>query len=145
MKANRPVHFLLVEDEDAHAELLVRGMERERIHNLVTRVRDGEAALEALRDAAAKGSAALPDVVLLDIHLPKVDGLEVLRVIRESEELSHLPVVMLTASNSAQDRERALELNVSSYLQKPLEFDCFRQMVRDLSLYWTVWNRPPAD
>src|SRR5690606_31762487 len=96
-----------------------------------------------LRRQGAHAEAERPDVVLLDLKLPKVDGLEVLAAIRADEELRDLPVVVLTTSDAEADRERAYEHHVNSYLVKPVDFEKFRQMVNDLSLYWGVWNVLP--
>jgi len=100
-------------------------------------LKDGEAALQYLR-----GTTTLPVIVLLDLRLPKVDGLEVLRAIKTDERLSHLPVVILTTSESEKDIATAYSEHVNSYLVKPVDFDLFTALMRDLGVYWLEYNRP---
>ncbi|WP_152051966.1 response regulator [Tautonia marina] len=140
---SRMVKFLLVEDDEDHAELVKRNLRRARVANSVTHVPDGVEALAFLRREGNYPDAERPDVVLLDLKLPKLDGLEVLTAIRADDELRDLPVVILTTSDAEADRERAYEHHVNSYLVKPVDFEKFRQMVNDLSLYWGVWNVLP--
>lgn len=137
------VNFLLVEDDDDHAELVKRNLRRARVANSVTHVMDGVEALDFLHRRGAYPNAERPDVVLLDLKLPKADGLEVLAEIRANKDLADLPVVILTTSDAEADRERAYQHHVNSYLVKPVDFEKFRQMVNDLSLYWGVWNVLP--
>lgn len=141
------IRFLLVEDDDAHAELVERALRGNRVGNVLDRARDGEEALRRLRREPPHEDAPLPDVVLLDLKLPKVGGHEVLAAIKSDPALRHLPVVVLTTSAAERDRAAAHEAHVNSYLVKPVDFERFRQMVSDLSLYWGVWhvpaNRPP--
>jgi CheY-like chemotaxis protein len=137
------VKFLLVEDDEDHANLVKRNLSRARVANSVTHVPDGAEALAFLRRQGDYAGAERPDVVLLDLKLPKIDGLEVLEAIRADEELRDLPVVVLTTSDAEADRERAYQHHVNSYLVKPVDFEKFRQMVNDLSLYWGVWNVLP--
>ena len=138
------IHFLLVEDDDDHAFLVERNLERERVGNVLDRVRDGAEALAYLRREAPFEDSPRPDVILLDLRLPKLDGHEVLEIIKRDPELTTIPVVVMTTSDAERDRSRAYEQNVNSYLVKPVDFEKFRQMVRDLSLYWGVWNRPAS-
>ena len=141
----RLVHFLLVEDDDAHAKLISRTLEQNRISNRLDRVVDGEAALEFLEQRGAFADARRPDIVLLDLKLPKLDGHEVLGRIKGNPRLASLPVVVLTTSDAEADRLRAYELHANSYLVKPVDFERLRQMVADLSLYWGLWNRPAPE
>lgn len=134
--------FLLVEDDDDHAHLTLRSFKRSALANHVDRVADGVEALEYLRREGAYADKKLPDVVLLDLKLPRKGGLEVLEEIRGDDALKHLLVVILTTSPTEADREVAYRLGVNSYLVKPVDFDKFAAMVKDLSLYWGVWNRP---
>lgn len=143
---NRLISFLLVEDDQDHANLVIRNLNRARVGNKVQHVADGAAAMTYLRRQPPFEGAERPDVVLLDLKLPKMDGLEVLAAIRAEPELADLPVVVLTTSDAEADRERAYHHHVNSYLVKPLDFEKFRQMVTDLSLYWGIWNvLPPRD
>jgi CheY-like chemotaxis protein len=138
---DRLVHFLLIEDDDGHAELVQRSLHKERVQNTLDRVKDGAAAISYLRNEPPYEDAHRPDVVLLDLKLPKVDGHEVLRIIKADPAMQSIPVVVLTTSDAEADREQAYALNANSYLVKPIDFDQFRRIVKDLSLYWGVWNR----
>lgn len=135
------IRFLLVEDDDRHAKLTMRCLERHRISNEVNRVSDGEAALQFLRREEPYADVWVPDVILLDLKLPKLDGLQVLEAIKADEKFALIPVVMMTTSDAESDRLRAYELKVNSYLVKPVDFEKFQAMVSDLSFYWGVWNR----
>lgn len=146
MKENgRLIRFLLIEDDENHAELVRRNLDRDRIQNTLDRVGDGEEALAFLRKEPPYEDAERPDVILLDLKLPKRNGLEVLKDIKADESLHSIPVVVVTTSEAENDRQRAYELQANSYVMKPIDFEQFRRMVRDLSLYWGVWNQPPAD
>ena len=139
----RPVNFLLVEDDDSHAELIKMALEENRVSNNLIRVSDG---VEAMRFLSAKDEFAgrkLPDVILLDLKLPRMDGLEVLAAIKGDDDLKVLPVVILPTSAAEIDRARAYAHHANSYVVKPLDFNVFHQMVKDLQLYWSAWNEPP--
>jgi two-component system response regulator len=137
--------ILLVEDNDDDAELTTRAFGNARIKNALIRVRDGVEALEYLDGKGAYAGRdidELPAVVLLDLNLPRVDGLTVLKSIRAHERLKHLPVVILTSSNEDKDRLAAYEHFANSYVQKPVDYEQFVAASRDLGLYWLVLNRP---
>jgi CheY-like chemotaxis protein len=140
----RLVHFLLVEDDDDHAELIQMTFAESRIGNTFDRVSDGEEALAYLRREGAYADKPQPDVVLLDLKLPKVDGHEVLAQIKSDESLRRISVVVLTTSQSEADRAKAYYNHANSYLTKPVDFGGFQQMIKDLKLYWGVWNQPAA-
>ncbi len=138
--------ILLVEDNPSHAELVVRSFEEYHIVNDLYHVPDGEAALNYLyqrEEFADPETSPRPDVILLDLRLPKIDGLEVLETVKSSDELKAIPVVVLTTSNAERDVARAYDHHVNSYLVKPLEFPEFAEMMRDLGLYWLCWNLNP--
>jgi two-component system response regulator len=143
MTLQQPI--LLVEDSDDDAELTVRAFKAARISNAIVRARDG---VEALDYLFARGAHAdrrpedLPSVVLLDLNLPRVGGLEVLSTIRSTELTRHLPVVILTSSDEERDRLAAYEQWANSYVRKPVDYDQFELAARDLGLYWLVLNRP---
>ena len=141
---NQPTHFLLVEDEPAHAELVRIAMDENAVANTMDHVEDGEEAVRYLNGEGQYEGRRRPDVVLLDIRLPKMDGHEVLEYMKTRDHLSTIPVVMLTTSDADSDRIRAYEHNANSYVTKPVDFEQFRKMVRDLQLYWAVWNHPPV-
>ena len=137
--------ILLVEDNDDDADLTAMAFREANISNPIVRVRDGVEALALLHGAAAEASAPLPVVVLLDLKLPKVGGIEVLKSIRASEATKHLPVVVLTSSDEDRDRFEAYAHFANSYVRKPVDYDAFVEASRELGLYWTVTNIPPPD
>jgi len=134
--------ILLVEDNDDDAELTEMAFRDANISNPIVRVRDGVEALALLHGAGAEVSAPLPVVVLLDLKLPKVGGIEVLKSIRASEATKHLPVVVLTSSDEDRDRIEAYAHFANSYVRKPVDYDAFVVASRELGLYWTVTNVP---
>ncbi len=141
-----PVTVLLVEDNEAHAELVMRSFEEHRIANKVYHVSDGEKALDYLfrrGDYADPEKSPLPHVILLDLRLPKVDGLEVLKEIKTSKELDKIPTVIFTTSNAEIDVARAYEYRANSYLVKPVDHEKFQQLLNDLGFYWLAWNYYP--
>ncbi|HVP10613.1 MAG TPA: response regulator [Phycisphaerae bacterium] len=138
----KSVHFLLVEDDDDHAELIATGLLAENgIPKTVHRVRDGEAALAYLRRGAGNADHPRPNVVLLDLKLPRMGGHEVLAAIKSDASLRNIPVLVLTTSQTGEDKTRAYACHVNSYLAKPLDYGEFRQMIRDLCRYWCMWNQ----
>jgi CheY-like chemotaxis protein len=142
----RSVNILLVEDNQAHARLVTRGIAAQRIRNRISHVADGAAALDYLRHRPPYEDACehpIPDLILLDLQLPKVNGLEVLRQVKTDDELKKIPVVVLTTSSASDDIDQAYALQANSYLVKPLDFASFAQLMRDLGFYWLNWNRPP--
>lgn len=137
------MHFLLVEDDDSHAKITLRSLQMNRVANTVDRVADGVEALRYLKQEGQYAGRPRPDVILLDLKLPKLDGHEVLHEIKQHEELCCIPVVVLTTSDAEADRSKAYQQHANSYLVKPVDFDKFRQMVNELCLYWGIWNAPP--
>ena len=140
------VELLLVEDNEKDVELTVRALRRENLCNHIQVARDGEEALDFLfcRGSFAGRKNGHPRLILLDLKLPKLDGLEVLRVIKSDPHTASIPVVMLTSSTQEQDLVRSYQLGVNSYLRKPVDFDEFHVMVKQLGLYWLVVNRQPV-
>lgn len=137
----RPI--LLVEDNQDDEVLTLRAFKKSNIRNPVVVARDGAEALDYLfgRNAyAGRDMSIQPQVVLLDVHLPKLDGLEVLRHIREDERTRLLPVVMLTSSNEERDMSGSYQLGVNSYVRKPVDVTSFFEAVRQLGMYWLVLN-----
>ncbi len=131
--------ILLVEDDPDHELLTIRALQKSNIANEVRVARDGEEALELLFGA----NAIRPQVILLDLKLPKIDGLEVLRRIRESEQTRMLPVVVLTSSDEERDMVRSYQIGVNSYIRKPVNFNDFAEATRQLGMYWLVLNECP--
>ena len=141
-----PLTILLVEDNLPHAELVKRCLEAHEIANKIYHVSDGEAALAYLFRQGVYADPATsprPHVVLLDLHLPKVSGLDVLRAIKTSHDLRTLPVVILTTSTAERDVVSAYAQHANSYLVKPVDFAAFTQLMHDLGLYWLLWNYHP--
>ncbi len=140
------IEVLLVEDNPNDAELATRALKKHNLANRLLHVRDGEEALEYLFGNgryASHNPAIFPRVVLLDLRLPKVDGLEVLRRMRNDERTKAMPVVVLTSSPEDSDRIKSYNLGVNSYVVKPVEFESFSKAVTELGLYWLLLNKPP--
>ncbi len=145
MRDLRPI--LLVEDNPKDAELTMAALARCQLLNDVTHVRDGVEALEYLRcqgryEGAMHGG---PVVVLLDLKLPKLNGLEVLKEIRTDRALSSTPVVMLTSSREEQDLIRSYELGVNAFVVKPVDFKEFPEAIQGLGMFWGITNQPPPN
>lgn len=137
--------ILLVEDDPRDLELTLVALERSQLANEVIVVRDGAAALDYLhreRDYADRPEGN-PAVILLDLKLPKVNGLEVLKTVRSTDGLRSVPVVMLTSSHEESDVLRSYELGVNAYVVKPVEFKQFVTAIADLGVFWAVLNEPP--
>ena len=132
--------ILLVEDNPDDEKLTLRALQKNKISNEVVVARDGVEALDYLLGSEAHD---MPQVVLLDLKLPKVDGLEVLRRLRAHERTKLLPVVILTSSNEEQDRIAGYGLGANSYVRKPVDFNQFMEAARQLGLYWLVLNETP--
>jgi two-component system, response regulator len=140
---DRAVEILLVEDSDEDAELTMRTLAKQKLVNQLHRVADGAAALDFLfhRGAyASRAGAPPPRVILLDLKMPKVNGLEVLRALKKEESTKVIPVVVLTSSKEDRDLKEAYELGVNSYIVKPVEFDKFVKAIETLGLYWVILN-----
>ena len=131
--------ILLVEDDPDHELLTIRALKKSNIANEIKVARDGAEALELLFGA----DPIRPQVILLDLKLPKVEGLEVLRRVRETQETRMLPVVVLTSSDEERDVVRSYQLGVNSYIRKPVNFNDFAEATRQLGMYWLVLNECP--
>ncbi len=140
------IEILLVEDNEGDIELTLHALRSEHLSNRIQVVRDGEEALDFLLRRgpyADRPRGREPRLVLLDLKLPKVDGLQVLQTIKENGATKMIPVVVLTSSREEQDLVKSYHLGVNSYIQKPVDFDQFRQMVKQLGMYWLVVNQTP--
>lgn len=140
--------ILLVEDNPDDEELTLRALARNKIGNKVVVVRDGQEALEWLDGTGAhadRDANDVPALILLDLKLPKVDGLEVLRHVRHTPRTAIVPVVILTSSKEDRDRAEGYYGGANSYVQKPVDFTSFVDAVRQLGLYWLVLNEPPPN
>lgn len=139
-----PMLVMLVEDNADHAELVIRTMESHRIPTRILHLSDGEAALNYLLRRNEYGdpeTSPRPHVILLDLRLPRVDGLEVLRAIKAEGGLRNIPVVILTTSEAEKDLAKAYDNYVNSYLVKPVGFEDFSALMNDLGMYWLGWNK----
>ncbi len=138
--------ILLVEDNPSDIGLTKRAFEKNRIQNTLVVAEDGQEALDYLFGAGAyagRDTSEMPAVVLMDLKLPRVDGLEALRRIRAHDLTKRLPVVILTSSREDQDVAMSYDLGANSYIRKPVDFQQFAEAVRTLDLYWVVLNEPP--
>ena len=142
----KPVDILLVEDNAADAEMTLRALRKRNLSNHVHWVKDGPEALDYLffRGPYERRGVGNPKIVLLDLKMPKMDGIEVLRTIRQDERTRLVPVVMLTSSAEENDIVRSYQLGVNSYIVKPVEFDRFVEEVSKLGVYWAIMNRAPS-
>lgn len=131
--------ILLVEDNDDHAELITRALEDHGINGEIIRARDGEAALDVLFSEGAEERR--PHVIFLDLRLPRVDGLEVLRRIKNEPRLKSVPVVVLTTSSADRDLASAYDSHVNAYVVKPVDYESLEKMIQDTSTFWLAWNR----
>jgi len=141
-----PILVMLVEDNVDHAELVIRTLEEHRIANRVRHFLDGQSALDYLfhrGEFSDPGNNPRPHVVLLDLRLPRVDGIDVLKAIKEADELKSIPVVVLTTSEAEKDVARAYYNHANSYLVKPVGFEEFKKLMDDLGFYWLGWNTNP--
>jgi len=140
------VEILLVEDNPNDRELMMRALKTHNLANKVVLAKDGVEALDfifATGSFATRNASEMPKVILLDLKLPKVDGLEVLRRIRSDDRTKIIPIVVLTSSREERDLVESYKLGVNSYVVKPVEFKDFVKAVSDLGLYWAVLNKTP--
>ena len=140
------IEVLLVEDNETDAELTIRALKKKNLANNLVWVKDGEEALEfifATGRYSDRKMQDLPKLVLLDLRMPKVDGMEVLRRIKADERTSKIPIVVLTSSKEDEDIVESYNLGVNSYVSKPVEFDEFTEAVSTLGLYWMLLNKSP--
>jgi len=146
MNNNTEVEVLLVEDNARDAEMALRTLRKRNLANSIVHVKDGQEALDWLFGAGAYAGRDLgkpPKFVLLDLKLPKVDGLEVLRAIRQDERTQLIPVVVMTSSNEERDMIESYKLGVNSYVVKPMDFEGFSTAVAELGHYWLLVNQKP--
>lgn len=140
---SEPFPILLVEDNPADVELTLRAFRRRKLTNPITVARDGEQVLDYVyRRGAFAGGVPVPGLILLDLRLPNVDGLEVLRELKSHPVYRNIPVVVLTTSGQDGDIKRSYELGAASYIVKPLEFEKFQEVIERIDLYWILTNVP---
>jgi two-component system response regulator len=146
MTANRDIDVLLVENDASDAELAIHTLRKNNLANSVQVVEDGEEALDFLFCRSRYADRSIldrPRVILLDLKLPKVEGLEVLRALKNERATRAIPVVILTSSREQKDLIEGYRLGASAYVQKPVDFDQFRQTIREIGLFWIMLNQPP--
>lgn len=146
MQEPEPVEILLVEDNPNDVELTLHALRTSRLANDIKVVRDGEEALNFIMcrgPYSARDITRGPRVILLDLKLPKVDGIEVLRQTKADPRTKMIPIVILTSSTQDKDIVESYQLGVNSYMQKPIDFQQFTESVHQLGLYWLVYNQPP--
>jgi DNA-binding response OmpR family regulator len=146
MDVNKTVEILLVEDSDHDAEMALRSLKKNNISNKVIRLKDGEEALDFLfgkGEYEGRNIHNHPRVILLDLKMPKVDGLEVLKAVRSNENTKTIPIVMLTSSKEERDVVDGYKLGVNSFIVKPVDFNSFMEAVREIGFYWVILNEQP--
>jgi len=141
MNTNPTRPILLIEDNPMDVDLTIRAFEHNHVVNPVTVLRDGEEALTYIRDYSPQ--APIPILVLLDLKLPRVDGLELLAELRKATIFKTIPVVVLTSSSEDKDVQTAYQLGANSYIVKPVNFENFIEVAREIELYWVLLNFPP--
>lgn len=143
MKSNS-LRILLIEDNIDHAELVKRCFEQHKVLNSLIHLSDGESAisyLKGINEFSDRNANPLPDLILLDLRIPKIDGLDVLASIKDDDNIKHIPVVVLTSSANDKDIDSAYKSYVNSYLVKPLDFSKFVNLINELGFYWLSWNK----
>jgi CheY-like chemotaxis protein len=147
VEATQQLEILLVEDNANDAEMTLRALKRNNLANKVHWVKDGEQALDYVfsRGTYAGRDPALPRLVMLDLKMPKVDGIEVLRALKANAATRAIPVVIMTSSNEEKDVVASYDLGVNSYIVKPVQFEAFLETVAKIGLYWVLSNRVPNE
>lgn len=140
MDNNNTVEILLIEDNPDDAGLTIRALKKHNLANHLLHLQDGE---EALNFIFGQKMASIPKVILLDLKMPKVDGIEVLRKIKADEQTKIIPVVVLTSSKEEKDIVESYKLGVNAYIVKPVDFDKFVKAVSEIGFFWLLLNQPP--
>jgi CheY-like chemotaxis protein len=144
MTETKPITIILAEDDDGHANLVERNLERAGLLNGFLRVRDGQELLDTLKAQGTQGGHVLSDqvVILLDINMPRIDGIEALRQIKASDATKSIPVIMLTTTDDPREVNRCYELGANVYITKPVEYENFIEAIRRLGLFLQIVKRP---
>lgn len=144
--SSEPILVLLAEDDMAHAEIVRRNLANCHVANHIVHVLDGQEAIDYLRSGKPSSKASeshRPHLILLDLRMPRLDGLQVIEELKSDPELKAIPIVVLTTSAAEADRLRAYQTGVNSYLVKPVDFEQFAQLMTALGYYWLAWNTYP--
>jgi two-component system response regulator len=144
---NTEMEILLAEDTTSDAEMTIRAIRKHKIVNAIVHVKDGKSAMDYLfgeGEFSGRDISKKPKVILLDLKMPKLSGIDVLKRIRENDATKKIPVVVLTSSKEDPDIEQCYVLGVNSYIVKPVVFEDFMKVVSDLGLYWILHNQPPS-
>ncbi len=146
MSEYQHIEILYAEDNPADAELTLRTLKAKHIANNIVWVKDGAEALDFLhcREAYAGRTNGMPKLILLDLKMPRMDGIDVLRELKSDERMKTIPVVIMTSSHEENDLVRSYQLGVNSYVVKPMDFDKFADMVEEIGLYWMISNKTPG-
>lgn len=146
MSEYQHIEILYAEDNPADAELTLRTLKAKHIANNIVWVKDGAEALDFLhcREAYAGRTNGMPKLILLDLKMPRMDGIDVLKALKSDERMKTIPVVIMTSSHEENDLVRSYQLGVNSYVVKPMDFDKFADMVEEIGLYWMISNKTPA-
>ena len=139
------LHILLIEDDDAHAMIVEKGFRSAGMRGTIDRVRDGVEGVAYVKQDGAYADCPRPQLILLDLKLPRMDGHQVLQVLKADNQFKAIPIVVLTTSDADNDAEQAYALHANSYLVKPVNFAEFRQLIGAVVSYWGAWNRPPRE
>jgi two-component system, response regulator len=143
---NLPYEILLVEDNPSDAELTIRALKKNNLVNLLVHLQDGAEALDFILGKgkyADRNTSFKPKMILLDLKMPKIDGMEVLRQLKTNEETRGIPIIILTSSKQNPDIDECYKLGANSYIVKPVDFEGFSTAVRELGCYWLLLNQPP--
>ncbi len=144
---DKTINILLIEDEEAHAVIVKRNLKNFKLANKIIHVNDGLTALDYLYrrdDYSDPLSSPRPELILLDLRLPKIDGVEVLKTIKADPELTRIPVIIMTTSSAEKDVSLAYDNHANSYLVKPLNLSQFMSMLESIGFYWLTWNQSPS-
>ena len=146
MSEYQHIEILYAEDNPADAELTLRTLKAKHIANNIVWVKDGAEALDFLhcREAYAGRTNGMPKLILLDLKMPRLDGIDVLKELKSDERMKTIPVVIMTSSHEENDLVRSYQLGVNSYVVKPMDFDKFADMVEEIGLYWMISNKTPG-
>ena len=139
----KSLHILLIEDDDTHAMIVEKGFQTAGGLGTIDRVRDGVEGVAYVKREGAYADRPRPQLILLDLKLPRMDGHQVLRILKSDDHFKTIPIVVLTTSDADNDADQAYSLHANSFLVKPVNFAEFRQLIGAVTSYWGAWNRPP--